>query len=105
MNKVMTVSNPEPVVSIDDVKRHCRIDHDADNAQIENMIAAATEQANHLCGVEFGVNAPKAVKQWVLMRVGFMYENRTATLENGQGEVPVRHFVDGLLDPYLKHSP
>ena len=91
----MTVSNPEPVVSIDEVKRHCRIDHDADNAEIENMIAAATEQANHLCGVEFGVNAPKAVKQWVLMRAGFMYENRTATLEN----------VDGLLDPYLKHSP
>ena len=105
MYKVMTVSNPEPVVSIDEAKRHCHIDHDADDAEIETMIAAATEQANHLCGIEFDVSAPKAVKQWVLMRVGFMYENRTATLENGQGEVPVRHLVEGLLDPYLKHSP
>jgi len=99
------VSDSKPVVSLDEVKRHCRIDHNFDNEEIKNMVAAATEQANHLCGVVFDASAPKAVKQWVLMRVGFMYENRTATLENGQGEVPVRHFVDGLLDPYLKHSP
>ena len=61
MNKVMTVSNPESVVSVDEAKRHCRVDHDADDAEIETMIGAATEQANHLCGVEFDVSAPKAV--------------------------------------------
>ena len=93
------------VVDLMLVKQHCRIEHAEDDELLRNMISAATDQANHLCACVFDSTAPTAVKQWIMMRVGFMYENRTATLENGQGEVPVRHFVDGLLDPYLRIAP
>ena len=99
------VASVSMVVDLALVKQYCRIEHSEDDILLVQMVQAATEQANHLCARVFDASAPQSVKQWVLMRVGFMYENRTATLENGQSAVPVRHFVDGLLDPYLEHAP
>ena len=46
-------------------------------------------------------NCPEAIKTWVKVRVGQMYEYREPLLDgqNVVREIP-RDFVDGLLDPY-----
>ena len=88
------VASVSMVVDLALVKQYCRIEHSEDDILLVQMVQAATEQANHLCARVFDASAPQSVKQWVkqwvLMRVGFMYEKRTATLENGQSAVPVR---------------
>lgn len=42
---------------------------------------------------------PKAIKQWVLVDLATLYENREAVMNYGVNSVPYA-FVDGLLDPY-----
>lgn len=42
---------------------------------------------------------PKAIKQWVLVDLATLYENREAVINYGVNSVPYA-FVDGLLDPY-----
>lgn len=42
---------------------------------------------------------PKAIKQWVLVDLATLYENREAVMSYGVNAVPYP-FVDGLLDPY-----
>lgn len=42
---------------------------------------------------------PKAIKQWVLVDLATLYENREAVMNYGVNSVPYP-FVDGLLDPY-----
>jgi uncharacterized phiE125 gp8 family phage protein len=46
--------------------------------------------------------APEAVKAWIQIRAGVMYENREALVidRNLVQELP-RNFIDGLLDPYV----
>ena len=44
-------------------------------------------------------NVPKAIKQWVLVDLATLYENREAVMNYGVNSVPYA-FVDGLLDPY-----
>lgn len=42
---------------------------------------------------------PKAIKQWVLVDLATLYENREAVMSYGVNNIPYP-FVDGLLDPY-----
>jgi len=42
---------------------------------------------------------PRAIKQWISMRVGQMYEYREPLIDITAKELP-RDYVDGLLDPY-----
>lgn len=44
-------------------------------------------------------NIPKAIKQWILVDLATLYENREAVMSYGVNAVPYA-FVDGLLDPY-----
>jgi uncharacterized phiE125 gp8 family phage protein len=46
--------------------------------------------------------APEAVKAWIKLRVGAMYENREAIVvdRNPVQDFP-RSYIDGLLDPYV----
>lgn len=44
-------------------------------------------------------NVPKAIKQWLLIDIATLYENREAVMNYGVNSVPYA-FVDGLLDPY-----
>lgn len=44
-----------------------------------------------------GNNVPQAIKEWMLLTIGSMYENREASTPGGASLQP---FVDGLLDPF-----
>ena len=45
---------------------------------------------------------PQEIKQWVMLRVGSMYENRESLVNTGTGFREMkRSYVDGLLDEYV----
>lgn len=48
-------------------------------------------------------DVPQSIKQWIMIRVGQMYEQREAVTPDKYMDVG-RDFVDGLLDPYLTTS-
>lgn len=97
-----------PAVTLEEAKKHLRVDFDDDDSEISAMILSATQNAEHECGHAIitregepgfasDVSAvPAAIKMWVLMRVAAMYERRDS--ENGT-TTPLA-FVDHLLDPY-----
>ena len=45
-------------------------------------------------------DVPEGIRQWILMRVSTLYENREAVAILSRGKVEALPFVDGLLDPY-----
>lgn len=47
-----------------------------------------------------GTDVPEGIRQWILLRVGTMYENREEVAILGRGKVEPLPFVDSLLDPY-----
>lgn len=44
-------------------------------------------------------SVPAAIRQWMLLRIGALYEHREAVANGTVAELPRSH-VDGLLDPY-----
>ena len=63
-----------------------------------NEIAAVT--VNYTCGYGAASAVPEAIKSWIKLQVGAMYENREA-FATGRGIVAVElPFVDALLQPY-----
>lgn len=53
----------------------------------------------YTAGYGTAADVPKAIKQWVLVDLATLYENREAVMNFGVNSVPYA-FVDGLLDPY-----
>lgn len=53
----------------------------------------------YTAGYGTAADVPKAIKQWVLVDLATLYENREAVMNYGVNSVPYA-FVDGLLDPY-----
>lgn len=45
-------------------------------------------------------SVPEGIRQWMLMRVSSLYENREEVAILGRGKVEALPFVDSLLDPY-----
>ena len=46
------------------------------------------------------VDVPQGIRQWILLRVGTLYENREEIAVLSRGSVAPLPFVDSLLDPY-----
>lgn len=46
-------------------------------------------------------NVPESIRQWILMQVGAMYENRESM---GVNNIAVMPFLSGLLDRYRTHQ-
>jgi len=60
------------------------------------------EQANAVlirftCGYADAASVPQEIKQWMLLQIGMMYENRESVAAGTISEIP---YVDRLLDPY-----
>lgn len=47
---------------------------------------------------------PAAIRQWILLQVGAIYENRQAADGGAMAATAVLPFVDALLDPYRLYS-
>lgn len=45
-------------------------------------------------------NVPEGIRNWILLRVGTLYENREEVAIVSRGRVEPLPFVDSLLDPY-----
>ncbi len=95
-------------VSLEEAKAHLRVDEDADDALIDSLCLAATQMAEHELqrplvtregseGYGEASDVPAAIKQWIKLQVGYMYEERAATAE---GAVVERPGIGRLLDPY-----
>lgn len=54
---------------------------------------------SYTAGYGNAANVPYAIKQWVLVDIATLYENREAVMSYGVNSVPYA-FVDGLLDPF-----
>lgn len=107
------MSDVTGAVSLERVKCHLRVDHDADDDTISTYISAATAQAEHILGREIvkreddlaladTVEAvPQAIVSWICLAVGDLYEKRSIA-ESGlcQG----RRYYDHLLDGFRVFS-
>lgn len=99
----------EPAVTLERVKAHLRVDHDADDDLILTYIGACTAQAEHVLGreiikrsdenalAESKDDVPQAVAAWICLAVADMYEKRSVS-ESGLGQG--RRNYDHLLDGY-----
>lgn len=63
------------------------------------VVSQSNDPITVVCGYDA---VPQAVQMWVLQRAGFWLENRES-LGGGAAFEPPRDFVDGLLDPFMKH--
>ncbi len=53
----------------------------------------------YVCGYANAAAVPQAIKQWMLLAIGTMYENRSTLIAGQVFSIPDR-FWAGLLDPY-----
>nr|DAH64522.1 MAG TPA: Head Tail Connector Protein [Caudoviricetes sp.] len=96
-------------VTLEEAKAHLRVDHDTDDELIKALCLSCTQMAEHILqralitrdGVQgYGTSpndVPKAIKQWILLHVGFFYENRQAASSGVSTPIPR---LDALLDPF-----
>lgn len=61
--------------------------------------ASAVEIA-FTCGYGLGAAVPQGIKNWILVRVGSMYEFREEVAIVGRSRIDPLPFMDGLLDPF-----
>lgn len=45
-------------------------------------------------------DVPAGIRQWILVRINSMYENREEVSTNNRSAIESVQFIDGLLDPY-----
>ena len=55
-------------------------------------------EVRFVAGYADATAVPAAIKQWMLLQIGHLYEHREAA---GDFQVYATPFVDGLLDPYI----
>jgi hypothetical protein len=63
-----------------------------------NQINAVTLQFT--CGYGAAAAVPQAIKNWMLLRIGALYENREEMIVGTRIIVADLPFVDGMLEPY-----
>lgn len=81
----------KPNISLDEVKLHCRIDDDYDDAILAIYIDAALEVCQQHIGKRFDDGLPftPAIKVGCLMYISLLYENREMVGSDGLKEVPL----------------
>jgi hypothetical protein len=72
---------------------------------LENPDGSAIVLSGVGSGQSFIGNVPQGMKNWILLRVGSLYENREEVAILNRGKVEELPFIDGLLDPYRISLP
>jgi len=71
------------------------------NAIQVRYIAGYPESGSPDTDVDYAANIPEAIKHWLKIRIGTLYENREAIVVGVSQSMIHRDFIDGLLDPYV----
>ena len=92
------------MLTLEEVKRHCRIDHNDEDALllalIDTAIAACADYLN-MPAADLAVAVPAPVKSAALLLVGALYENRESMGERPFHKNPA---FEALLNPYRAHA-
>ena len=90
------------LLTLADVKLHCRIDHNDEDSLLGALIATATTAvADYLNVTTVDSTAAAPVKSAALLLVGTLYENRES---QGDRQFYKNPAFEALLNPYRVHS-
>ncbi len=88
--------------TLDEIKRHLRIDHDEDNASLADYAAAASDYLS-LIGLDMTAEPlPPSIRQAELLLIGHWYARREAASDAGRGTASVPFSVDALIAPHRR---
>jgi uncharacterized phage protein (predicted DNA packaging) len=92
------------MLTLEEVKRHCRIDHNDEDALllalIDTAIAACADYLN-MPAADLVVAVPAPIKSAALLLVGALYENRESM---GDRQFYKNPAFEALLNPYRVHA-
>ena len=92
------------MLTLEEVKRHCRIYHNDEDALllalIDTAIAACADFLN-MPAADLVVAVPAPVKSAALLLVGNLYENRESMGDRPYSKNPT---FEALLNPYRAHA-
>ncbi|KAA1015970.1 phage head-tail connector protein [Paraburkholderia panacisoli] len=66
---------------------------------------ATVQMTDAGAGLNFIGVVPQVIRDWILLRVGSLYENREEVLVMTRGHVEQLPFIDSMLDPYRISLP
>lgn len=90
------------LLTLDEAKLHCRIDHDDEDSLLGALIATATAAvADYMNVTSVDSTAAAPVKSAALLLVGTLYEHRESVSERPFSKNPA---FEALLNPYRVHS-
>lgn len=90
------------LLTLDEAKLHCRIDHNDEDALLGALIATATAAvADYLNVTSVDSTAAAPVKSAALLLVGDLYANREA---QGDRQFYKNPTFENLLNPYRAHA-
>ena len=90
------------LLTLDEAKLHCRIDHNDEDALLGALIATATTAvADYLNVTTVDSTAPAPVKSAALLLVGTLYEQRES---QGDRQFYKNPTFENLLNPYRVHA-
>ena len=90
------------LLTLADVKLHCRIDHNDEDSLLGALIATATTAvADYMNVTSVDDTAPAPVKSAALLLVGSLYEQRES---QGDRQFYKNPAFEALLNPYRVHA-
>ena len=89
-----------PMVTLEEVKLHMKVNNTAEDALIQTYIDGAVNFITRYCGQDFESDCPAIVKVACLMIVAGMYEGRQHVTIDGFGRANV--VVNRLVYDYLE---
>jgi len=92
------------LLTLDEAKLHCRIDHNDEDALLGALIATATTAVADYMNMDaddIDDTAPAPVKSAALLLVGTLYEQRESQGDRPYNKNPA---FEALLNPYRVHA-
>ena len=92
------------LLTLDEAKLHCRIDHDDEDSLLGALIATATTAVADYMNMDaddIDDTAPAPVKSAALLLVGDLYSSREAVSDRQFHKNPT---FESLLNPYRVHA-
>ena len=86
------------IVTVEEVKRHLRLQYDDEDDYIESLIEQAQAAAEDYCRVSFEDHAPEPVRLAVLLMISHYFENRDSP--DKQVYLAMRLAFENLLYPH-----